>query len=307
MTTLNYNVGANVAALSMTRNERLMDTTMARLSTGMRLNSGADDPGAMSVHAALKADGVEARAAVKNVNEGLAFLAIQDSAATKIEALLVRMKELATQANTSTATLDHRVALDQEYNQLGKEWWRIVTDTQYNGTAIMSTQQTMAVAVGSGTSVSMVLKEWSPDHFHATDRSAATAATTTSAVNGGGTAFGTRAQWNQTVAGPPISSPNDAIQTQAEAAAAITKLDLAIRGVGNSRAEIGGFMNALATIGENLSSEAVAYEAGASKIGSANYAEETAKLATSQIVAQAATAILSQANAQKATVLGLLK
>jgi flagellin-like hook-associated protein FlgL len=66
-------------------------------------------------------------------------------------------------------------------------------------------------------------------------------------------------------------------------------------------------MNALATIGENLSSEAVAYEAGASKIGSANYAEETAKLATSQIVAQAATAILSQANAQKATVLGLLK
>jgi flagellin len=306
MTTLNYNVGANVAALSMTRNERLMDTTMARLSTGMRLNSGADDPGAMSVHAALKADGVEARAAVKNVNEGLAFLAIQDSAATKIEGLLVRMKELATQANTSTATLDHRVALDQEYNQLGKEWWRIVTDTQYNGTAIMSTQQTLAVAVGSGTSASMILKEWSPDHFHATNRSAATAATTTSAVNSGGTAFATRANWNQ-AGGPPVVSPNDAIQTQAEAAAAITKLDLAIRGVGNSRAELGGFMNALATIGENLSSEAVAYEAGASKIGSANYAEETAKLATAQIVAQAATAILSQANAQKATVLGLLK
>ena len=306
MTTLNYNIGANVAALSMTRNERLMDTTMARLSSGMRLNSGADDPGAMAVYAALKADGVEARAAVKNVNEGLAFLGIQDSAATKIEALLIRMKELASQAVTSTATLDHRIALDKEYNQLGKEWWRIVTDTQYNGTAIMSTQQTLAVAVGSGTSVSMILKEWSPDHFHANDRSAASAATTASAANSTGTAFATRANWNQ-AGGPPIISANDNIQTTTTASNAITKLDLAIRGVSNSRAELGGFINALSQIGENLSSEAVAYESGASKIGSANYAEETAKLATSQIVAQAATAILSQANAQKATVLGLLK
>ena len=306
MTTLNYNIGANVAALSMTRNERLMDTTMARLSSGMRLNSGADDPGAMAVYAALKADGVEARAAVRNVNEGLAFLGIQDAAATKIEALLIRMKELASQANTSTATIDHRIALDKEYNQLGKEWWRIVTDTQYNGTAIMSTQQTLAVAVGSGTSVSMILKEWSPDHFHANDRSAASAATTASAADSTGTAFATRANWNQ-AGGPPIISANDNIQTTTTASNAITKLDLAIRGVSNSRAELGGFINALSQIGENLSSEAVAYESGASKIGSANYAEETAKLATSQIVAQAATAILSQANAQKATVLGLLK
>lgn len=306
MTTLNYNIGANVAALSMTRNERLMDTTMARLSSGMRLNSGADDPGAMAVYAALKADGIEARAAVKNVNEGLAFLGIQDAAATKIEALLIRMKELASQAKTSTATLDHRVALDKEYNQLGKEWWRIVTDTQYNGTAIMSTQQTLAVAVGSGTTVSMILKEWSPDHFHANDRSAASAATSTTAVSSGGTAFGTLANWAQ-AGGPPLVSPNDSIQTVTTATNAITKLDLAIRGVGNSRAELGGFINALSQVGENLSSEAVAYESGASKIGSANYAEETAKLATSQIVAQAATAILSQANAQKATVLGLLK
>ncbi len=306
MVNLVYNVGANVAANSMSRNEKVMDQTMARLSTGMRLNSGADDPGAMSVFAALKGDGIEARAANKNVNEGLAFMAIQDAAATQIESLLVRMKELATQAKTGTATLNHRVALDQEYNQLGTEWWRIVGDTTYNGTAIMNTQQTLTVAVGAGTTVSMILKEWSPDHFHGTDRSAATAATTTAAVNSGGTAFGTLAQWAQ-AGGPPLVSTHDHIQTVAAATAALTKLDLAIQGVANSRAELGGFMNALATIGENLQAQAVSFESGAAKIGGANYAEETAKLASSQIIAQAATAILSQANAQKATVLGLLK
>jgi len=296
MTIVNYNVAAQRAATTMARNDKAMNTAMSRLSTGIKLNQAEDGPASIGVYKGLQVQAVSARAGIENINNGISYLRTIDDAGAAIESLLIRMKELAVTAQSGTVTADQAAALNTEYVALGKQWDRIVADTKWNGSAVMGAS-TLNIGVGSGAVVPMALLDW------------ASTATASSAVGSSGAAApdnGTAASSAFTFATAANEKIND-VANPAVAQAAMEKVTRALENLGKERARLGSYINSLKSSADAMSDLADRYESNASAIGDANYAAESANLATAQIVSQAATAMLAQANAQKNTVLALLK
>jgi len=296
MTIVNYNVAAQRAATTMTRNDKAMNTAMSRLSTGIKLNQAEDGPASIGVYKGLQVQAVSTRAGIENINNGISYLRTIDDAGAAIESLLIRMKELAVTAQSGTVTADQAAALNTEYVALGKQWDRIVADTKWNGSAVMGAG-TLNIGVGSGAVVPMALLDW------------ASTATASSAVGSSGAAApdnGTAASSAFTFATAANEKIND-VANPAVAQAAMEKVTRALENLGKERARLGSYINSLKSSADAMSDLADRYESNASAIGDANYAAESANLATAQIVSQAATAMLAQANAQKNTVLALLK
>ena len=138
MTILNYNVAAQRAATTMTRNDRAMNTAMERLSTGVKLNSAEDGPATIGVYKGLQVQALSTRAGIDNINNAISYMQTVDDAGAAIESILMRMKEIAVQAQTSTTDADQRTALSLEYLALGRQWDRIVADTKWNGVQVMT-------------------------------------------------------------------------------------------------------------------------------------------------------------------------
>jgi len=296
MTIVNYNVAAQRAATTMARNDKAMNTAMSRLSTGIKLNQAEDGPASIGVYKGLQVQAVSTRAGIENINNGISYLRTIDDAGAAIESLLIRMKELAVTAQSGTVTADQAAALNTEYVALGKQWDRIVADTKWNGSAVMGAG-TLNIGVGSGAVVPMALLDW------------ASTATASSAVGSSGAAApdnGTAASSAFTFATAANEKIND-VANPAVAQAAMEKVTRALENLGKERARLGSYINSLKSSADAMSDLADRYESNASAIGDANYAAESANLATAQIVSQAATAMLAQANAQKNTVLALLK
>jgi len=313
MTILNYNVAAQRAATTMTRNDKVMNTAMSRLSTGIKLSQAEDGPATIGVYKGLQVQGVTTRAAVDNINNAISYLRTVDDAGAAIENLLIRMKEIAVQAATSTTDDDQRAALNAEFIALGRQWDRIVADTKWNGVQVM-TGTDLSVGVGSGSTISVEVDNWSSNvAAGGTADNNATGATTASTTGNIANAkaitdnfiFGTTGasatEDMVAVAGPPATTAIEKAIYQ------MWKTTDALEAIGKSRAELGASINALKASADSLVDLADRYESNASAIGDSDYAAESAKLATAQIVSQAATAMLAQANAQKGTVLALLK
>ena len=305
MTILNYNVAAQRAATTMTRNDRAMNTAMERLSTGVKLNSAEDGPATIGVYKGLQVQALSTRAGIDNINNAISYMQTVDDAGAAIESILMRMKEIAVQAQTSTTDADQRTALSLEYLALGRQWDRIVADTKWNGVQVM-TGTDLDIGVGSGTHLDIAIDDWrstasAADAGNAAVGDVATGAATASAASSAGAAF------NFTGANEDFTSgANDAADI-ALALLQMNKVTTALENIGKSRAELGAHINAMKVSADSMSDLADRYESNASAIGDANYAAESAKLATAQIVSQAATAMLAQANAQKGTVLSLLQ
>ena len=224
------------------------------------------------------------------------------------------MKELATQAASDTLRVDDRLALDSEYNQLGLEWTRIAANTRWNGFAGMSSfNNNFNVRIdgvaGTDSTVTLELREWSPNH--ATANQNVTGATAANANDNNAApeqAFDfTRDMNNEATPAVANGKSDDHIQTRVAATNAVAKLDTAITGMTRELAQNGAYVNRLQRAADNLSNLATAMEKSRSKIEDADYASETTELARTQIIAQAATAILAQANAAPQTVLALLQ
>jgi|MDTC01.2.fsa_nt_gb flagellin len=310
MTTINYSYAANVAANQIGKNERLMDVAMTRLSTGKRINTGQDDPGAFSVHSQAIHEGKTARAAAQGVMNGIAYMQTVDAAAGQIESNLIRMKELAAQAANNAVAAEDRYALDNEFQNLGRDWIRIVADTKFNGTAVMGGTD-LVVGVGGASTITLTVDNWGINAFTATTgNDVATGALVTGVtVSAGGATAGMLgfSTGDIAAAGLVPATGHENISTAANALLSFAKLTNMIKYVGESRGNLGAQINGLQSTYDNLSSQAIAYEQSASKIGDANYARETTMLAAHQILTQAATSILAQANARSSTVLTLLK
>ena len=309
MTILNYNVAAQRAATTMTRNDRAMNTAMERLSTGVKLNSAEDGPATIGVYKGLQVQALSTRAGIDNINNAISYMQTVDDAGAAIESILMRMKEIAVQAQTSTTDADQRTALSLEYLALGRQWDRIVADTKWNGVQVM-TGTDLDIGVGSGTHLDIAIDNWSSTASQAVavgppalaaGEGIASGAATASAASSAGAAF------NFTGANEDFTTgANDAADI-ALALLQMNKVTTALENIGKSRAELGAHINAMKASADSMSDLADRYESNASAIGDANYAAESAKLATAQIVSQAATAMLAQANAQKGTVLSLLQ
>ena len=160
MTVINTNVSATLASNAITRNDRAMSTAMERLSTGLRINSAADDAAGLAIASRMRSqvDGLEQ--AARNANDGISMIQTAEGAYIEVSNMLSRMKELAVQASSGTYSNTDRAALNLEFGQLQSEMKRIAGNTQWNGFNILDgaaggASATVNYQVGAGSGQTM--------------------------------------------------------------------------------------------------------------------------------------------------------
>ena len=149
MTVINTNIAASITANSMRANQRVMEQTMERLSTGMRVNSASDDAAGLAIGSKMESQVRGLNQAVRNANDGISMIQTADGAAEKIGDMLQRMRELAVQAQNGTNESADITNLNKEFAQLATEIDRIADDTKFNGTALLSSGITKTFTVGA--------------------------------------------------------------------------------------------------------------------------------------------------------------
>jgi len=137
MATINTNMSANIAANSMVRNERMMTSTMERLSTGLRINSAKDDAAGLAISSKMTSQIRGLDQAVRNANDAISMIQVAEGAMKEVTNMFQRMRELAVQAISDSNTNNDRAALNNEFKQLSAEVQRIAENTQWNGTNIL--------------------------------------------------------------------------------------------------------------------------------------------------------------------------
>ena len=322
MTVINTNVSATLASNAITRNDRAMSTAMERLSTGLRINSAADDAAGLAIASRMRSqvDGLEQ--AARNANDGISMIQTAEGAVGEISNILGRMKELAVQSSSGTYSSTDRTAMNLEFQQLIAEVDRIAKNTQWNGMTILDGGGTythtgaaaesisLQVGAGSGQTMSVEFKSWVPGVAWAAEDTVvlANAAADNDSTNAK-TAYGDAILAYD--AGNDDANDGDEafidITTQVNATAVITQMDKAITAAAAERATYGSYINRLEYASDNLLNVAQNTDASRSQIEDADYAAETSELARTQIIAQASTAMLAQANQTKQSVLALLQ
>mgnify|MGYP000979707684 FL=1 len=335
MSVINTNISATLAANAIRRNDRAMETAMERLSTGLRINSAKDDAAGLAVSTRMAAVVSGLQMASKNANDAISMLEVAEGATLEINNMLIRMRELAVQSASGTYSDTDREALNLEFGALIEEIDRIAKNTTWNTMSILdggdATRVTSAAAqitslnIQLGPDASQVmtleLKSWVPstaidaqsdsagagangvdpsvDSGENPDGEFDSSVTTERANN---TAFGGGSLFYGTAPGTAID-----IKNSANSSHAITQLDKAILGASNERARYGAYMSRLEHSSDNLLNVAQNTDQSRSRIEDADYAIETSELARTQIISQAATAMLAQANQAKQNVLSLLQ
>jgi len=299
MAVVNTNVNASIAQNALVRNERQMNTAMERLSTGQRINSAADDAAGLAISSRMTSQIRGLDVGIRNANDAISMISTADGALIEISNMLQRMRELALQSANGTTTSADRDYLNQEYKNLIVEIERIAQNTQWNGGTILEgtangTSSTVKFQVGAngGQTIAVNFGNVSQDG------------------GSGGTIF---SNFEASAAGAGQSRDGFAISAGTAAAAvttasaAMTTIDSAITVVNSQRATFGAAMNQLTYAVDNLSNVKVNAEAARSRVLDTDYAAETSELARTQIIQQAGTAMLAQANQLPQTVLSLLQ
>ena len=292
MAVINTNIAATITANAMAKNDRAMTQTMERLATGSRVNSASDDAAGLAISSKMTSQVRGLNQAVRNGNDAISMLQTVDGAAIEITNMLQRMRELTVQGGTGTLSSTDLVALNTEFVALQTEIDRIATNTQWNGEALLNGTAgdfgnlTFQVGYEANQTITVNIGDWNNAAF-----TTAAAWTTASAAND--------------VYGSAISTLSMTTATLANTALGF--IDTAIAGVDSQRATVGAAINTLEFAVDNLANASQNTQAARSRIADADYAAETTELARTQIIAQAATAMLSQANQQALSVMALLK
>ena len=292
MTVINTNVAAQVTANALTKNERAMSQAMERLSTGQRINSAGDDAAGLAISSKMTSQINGLNMAVRNANDAISLVQTADGALVEMSNMLQRMRELAVQANSGTYSSTDRTALDTEFEALKAGIQDINDDTQWNGTALLSGGSTFTFQVGAnaGQTVAVTIKDFDTDGDNATAGVFENIDHATTFENDS----------TEDLADTDISTTTEANKSITQIGNAITRLD-------SVRATLGSTINRLEYAADNLANVSQNTSASRSRILDADYASETTELARTQIIQQAATAMLSQANQQAQSVLALLK
>ena len=289
MASINTNVAAQISANALAKNDRAMTQSMQRLATGTRINSAADDAAGLAVASKLSSQITGLGQAVRNGNDAIAVLQTADGAMIEVGNMLQRMRELAVQGGNGTLSSTDLTALNTEFAALQTEIERIADNTQWNGDNLLDgsagTNGLMTFQVGYE-------------------------ANQTITVNLGDLQTDGDAAYSAGIAAGGIFT-NDidsiVINTVADANTSLTALDVSIAGLDAKRSVIGSALNTLEFAVDSLSNAKQNAQAARSRIADTDYATETTELARTQIIAQAATAMLSQANQQAMSVMALLK
>ena len=276
-TVINTNVKALVATSSLVKNSRVMANTMESLSTGSRINKASDDAAGLSIRENMTAQIKGLNAAVRNANDAISMLQTADGALNEVADMPQRMRELGTLAQNDTYSTAQRVAMNDEFTQLQSEIDRIADNTQWNGMNLLD---------GTG-------GNWGGGSLFTFQVGANAGQTISVAIAGMG------------IASLGISAVS--IGTVTDARDAVTALDGAISVLNTRRSVLGSVINRLTHAVDNLTNVSQNASESRSRVTDTDYATATSELARTQIIQQAATAILAQANQQPQMVLSLLK
>ena len=288
---INTNVKALMASNALNKNGRVQQNVMESLSTGKSINRASDNAAGLSIRETMTAQINGLNAAVKNANDSISMLQTADGALNETSTMLQRMRELAVLSVNDTYSSTQKTAMATEFNQLVSEIDRTAGQTQWNGMNILNGSGGLYSGVGSSGQFTFQVGANNAQTISVTIGNMAITSTATPVL-----------------ASPMFSTISGAsIATAATAATAITNLDTALTALNTQRSTIGAMVNRLEHAVDNLTNVAQNTTDSRSKVEDTDYAAATSELARTQIIAQAATAILAQANQQPQSVLSLLK
>lgn len=275
--TINTNVASLTAQRNLTSTQSTLNTSLQRLSSGLRVNSAKDDAAGMYSIERMTADIRGLNQAVRNAQDGISLAQTGEGSMSQIQSALQRIREIAVQS--SNATVEDRSGLQAEVDQLTQELSRIITTTEFNGNSLLD-----------GSSGSLVFQIGQDGNANQQITVTGLDLTSMSGYNASLTATGT----------VDVSSA-------ATASAAIATMDTSINTVSSSRATFGAVQNRFEAVVVNLTNYAENLTGARSRIQDADFAMETANLTRAQILQQAGTAMLAQANTLPQAALALLR
>jgi len=286
MAVVNTNIGASVAQAALMRNERALNTAMEQLSTGKKINSAGDNASGLAISTRLTSQIRGLDTAIRNANDAMSMVNTAEGALDEITAMMQRMRELAVQSGTGTTSAADRTYLNSEYVALRAEIDRIADNTQWNGRNILDG------SAGASTGKSTVAFQVGVNE----KQTISTSFGNVNNTNGHMSALASTRLSAATIASAVTVASN-----------AITRLDNTISDVSAQRATFGAISNRLTHAVDNLTNVKTNTEASRSRILDTDYAAATSELARTQIIQQAGTAMLAQANQLPQTVLALLQ
>lgn len=274
MSVINTNVSAMYSQNAMKTNARAMNTVMEQLSTGTRVNSAKDDAAGLAIGQNMTSQIRGLNMAVRNLNDGVNMMQTAEGAMIEQSNMLQRMRELAVQANNGTYSSTQRSYLNLEFQALATQIGKIADQTMWNDQTLLASSTTFTYQAGqsSGQTISVTIG-----------------------------AMGLTGIGVQSAAGA------SSIATAAGAAASIDTIGSALEKINLQRAAIGAGINQMDFAADNLANVSTNATQSRSTIMDTDYAKATSQLAKTQIIQQAATAMLAQANQQPQSVMQLLK
>jgi len=274
---INTNMGSENAVRLLDQTSRARQTSMERLTSGLRINHTADDAAGKSVVTRMDSQIKGTDMAVRNAQDGINLVQTMDGAAEEVVNMLQRIRELGIQSANDTYSSAQRAQMNQEVSQLKTEIDRVASTTKFNGTNLMNSSaqnnKQLSIHVGWETGAINEIKI-SMDNFQA--------------------------------ASIGISAGEN-ITTQSKALKMVSQVDKALSNIGTLRAKWGAVQNRFEHTIANLQNVNENIKASRSQIQDANFAKESANLAKTQVLQQAGMSMLSQSNQQSQNVLSLLR
>lgn len=271
---INTNVFSLNSQRSLTNSQSSMQTSLERLSSGLRINRAKDDAAGLAISERFTAQIRGLEQANRNANDAISMLQTGEGAMAEIANSLQRMRELAVQAVNDTVSAADKISLSQEFEALATEITRNTDSTEFNGTSVIGAAATLTFQIG----------------FEANAQNQVTVSTVD--VN---------------AASGVASVVAGTISTKGSASYMVAAVDVALNKISELRADFGAAQNRLESTVRNNANIIENQSAARSRVLDADFAKETANLTRTQILQQAGTAMLAQANAMPQNVLSLLR
>lgn len=275
---INTNIGSLNAQRNTAGTQLSLATSMQRLSSGLRVNSAKDDAAGLAIAERMSSQVRGMNVAVRNANDGISLAQTAEGALSKVGDSLQRMRELGVQARNATNTTTDLASIGKEFTELGSEIQRVLAGTTFNGKAILGADKGLQTfQIGANTSDNDVVTVTTEDMT----ANAEIKAVTDDKIDDASTA--------------------DSLKIT------IDQIDAAINVVSSERATLGAAQNRFEAVISNLMVSVENQSSARSRIMDADYASETANLSRAQILQQAGSAMISQANQMPQQVLSLLR
>ena len=275
MTVINTNISAIRAANASNSAAKMLGTAMERLSTGKRLNSAKDDAAGLAIATSMTAQVKGMNQAIRNANDGISLSQTAEGSLSEVTNMLQRVRELAVQSSSGTyQDATDRTYMQAEVDQLTSQIDQVITNTKFNGVTLFNgSTATVTIQAGANTA----------------DTVALTMANLTGLAASGGAAG------------------SYDVSTATAANGSLATLDTELDTISSSRASLGAGQNRLESVVSSLTNNATNLSDARSRIEDADYSAETTAMAKAQILSQASTAMIAQANQSQQNVLSLLR